>query len=146
VNPPRNRKGESGSRPPTANASEFYPNRSAVVLKVTNRLERKREQANLAPELPRSLCSVSLRYLAIDTRKSCAGTVIVAPEKLHKRTSMTFSALTRIDPIKPGPSVEGQVGITGSSMLTPVRVMCWLSQRSFGICEKLREADLDNSK
>jgi hypothetical protein len=28
VNPPRNRKGESGSPPPKANASEFYPNHS----------------------------------------------------------------------------------------------------------------------
>lgn len=26
VNPPRNRKGERGNPPPTANASEFYPN------------------------------------------------------------------------------------------------------------------------
>ena len=26
MNPPRNRKGESGNLPPTANASEFYPN------------------------------------------------------------------------------------------------------------------------
>jgi hypothetical protein len=26
VNPPRNRKGETGSPPPNVNASEFYPN------------------------------------------------------------------------------------------------------------------------
>src|SRR5215510_71382 len=28
VNPPRNRKGETGNPPPTANASDFYPNRT----------------------------------------------------------------------------------------------------------------------
>jgi len=28
VNPPRNRKGETGNPPPTANASDFYPNPS----------------------------------------------------------------------------------------------------------------------
>ena len=30
MNPPRNRKGESGNPPPNANASEFYPNHHAA--------------------------------------------------------------------------------------------------------------------
>jgi hypothetical protein len=30
VNPSRNRKGETGSPPPNANASEFYPNRNPL--------------------------------------------------------------------------------------------------------------------
>ena len=30
VNPPRNRKGESGTPPPNANASEFYPNQCVL--------------------------------------------------------------------------------------------------------------------
>ena len=30
MNPPRNRKGETGSPPPNANASEFYPNHRQV--------------------------------------------------------------------------------------------------------------------
>src|ERR1035437_4026078 len=45
VNPPRNRKGESGSPPPKANASEFYPNHNRV-----NECYRL-----VSPTVPRSL-------------------------------------------------------------------------------------------
>ena len=31
MNPPRNRKGETGSPPPKANASEFYPNQNPPI-------------------------------------------------------------------------------------------------------------------
>jgi hypothetical protein len=34
VNPPRNRKGESGSPLPKANASEFYPNHNRVLSEI----------------------------------------------------------------------------------------------------------------
>jgi hypothetical protein len=34
VNPPRNRKGETGNPPPTANASEFYPNHNRLVMSI----------------------------------------------------------------------------------------------------------------
>jgi hypothetical protein len=40
VNPPRNRKGESGNPPPNANASEFYPNHLPTSFK------RSRREAN----------------------------------------------------------------------------------------------------
>jgi hypothetical protein len=93
----------------------------------------------------KTILSVNNYYLAIETPKSWAGTVIVLPEKLHNRTSTILFVFARINPIKPGASVGGQLGMTGSPTSTPFKAMRCSSQRSFGIFEKVREADLDNS-